>query len=225
MLHRDSTQRIARRIGTITVCVLLAISTTAAAAQHAQLEFESLPSVSPEQQPAETVISADFRVPALEANSIIGAVLCFAVGFAACLLVVHYMLPSLVHAQCVEIVREYVDLTKRESDIRVVVLDREDHEPLRKPRRVSVPVRDQVIESINDSENQLRVDNPSIPTESPQNTSTNIPSEDNSDSMLSQIYQQNLHLRDQLRKQSRSVKRETHGPKNQNPRSEEGAEL
>ena len=142
----------------------------------------------------------------LESNSIIGAALCFAVGFGACLLVVYYLLPALVHAQCVEIVREYLDYTRRESDIRIVVLDRESPEPLRKPRRVSLPARDVFTEPSSESQRHLRVDRPIPPASSAQVEPSENRSNETPDSMLSQIYEQNLHLQEQLRKQNRSVK-------------------
>ncbi|MDA1050771.1 MAG: hypothetical protein O3C40_09865 [Planctomycetota bacterium] len=158
------------------------------------------------QLPAEAVIQADLRVPQVETSSVISAVLCFAVGFGACLLVVHYMLPALVHAQCVEIVREYVDHTRRESDIRVVVLDRERHEPLRKPRRVSVPAGDENADTLDAAQHYLRVDKPTSVADSAPLGASDSHRDESSDSMLSQIYQHNLRLRDQLRKQSQSVK-------------------
>ncbi len=142
----------------------------------------------------------------LETNSVIAAALCFAVGFGACLLVVYQLLPSLVYAQCIEIVRDYLDYARRESDIRVVVLDRESHAMLQKPRRASVPAAETIAETNHESQQHLRVDKPTAPASDAQVDQAGIQRVDAPNSMLSQIYEQNLHLRDQLRKQSRSVK-------------------
>jgi hypothetical protein len=202
MLQRRQILSIVRQVGLVS----LLLAPTVAATQDRAGAYETPATFMSERLPAETVITADVGVLQLDANTIIGAALCFAVGFGACLLVVHYMLPSLVHAQCIEIVREYLDYTRRESDIRVVVLDRDSHEPRQRPRRVAAPTDEEVAASSYESQPYLRVDTPKTSSNYAPAMPTTTHSEETPSAMLSQIYEQNLHLRDQLRKQSRSVR-------------------
>jgi hypothetical protein len=201
MLQRRKNLKVTSHFGLLTISLLLATAPTVSLAADRSSAYESLGATVAGQRPGETATTTESRVPQLETSSVIAAALCFAVGFGACLLLVHFMLPSLVHAQCGEIVREHLDLLRRESDVRVVVLDRESHAPLRKPRRVSTPAAETVAESRVESQQHLRVDRPVAPAGTP-----DVHGDDAPNSMLSQIYEQNLHLRDQLRKQSRSVK-------------------
>ncbi|MEX0819353.1 MAG: hypothetical protein WD070_07160 [Pirellulaceae bacterium] len=183
------------------VCALwLAIAASAGAAQDRSWDGEAgTPGVVER-------VAADAPMLKIETNSIILAVLCFAVGFAACLLVVRSLLPSLVHVQCVEIVREYLQHTRRESDVRVVVLDREPREPLRQPRRVTAAPAETTVIASRELPPHLRVDRPTA-SASPARAGSSGQNDDSApDSMLSQIYEQNLHLRDQLREQGRSVR-------------------
>ena len=205
MPQRRKILGIAKRVGLVTFSFLLAFAPSVSVAQVRPWDHGSLEATEAEHLPVEP-IAVDWRVPQFETNSVIAATLCFAVGFGACLLVVHSMLPSLVHAQCIEIVREYMDHTKRESDIRVVVLDRGSHEPLQQPRRVRVPAAKSIAETSFESQHHLRVDKPAAPAGYAPVGPPNRHSDDAPSSMLSQIYEQNLHLRDQMRKQSRSVK-------------------
>jgi hypothetical protein len=206
MLQRRQILEVASRIGLVTFSLLMAIAPSAASAQTRSWRHETPATIEAERLSAENVVPADLRVPQLEANSIIAATLCFAVGFVACLLIVHCMLPSLVHAQCVEIVREYLEFTRRESDIRVVVLDRNSHQPLHRPRRAATLAAEAIPESSYESHHHLRVDKPNPSSGYAPVTPTQIRNEDAPGSMLSQIYEQNLHLRDQLRQHSQSVK-------------------
>ena len=206
MLQPSQILSVAGRVGLLTMSVLLTFVPTAALAQDHSSDHETSAPMAAERLPAETVIMADVHVPQLATNSIIGAALCFAVGFGACLLVVHYLLPSLVHAQCVAIVREHLDYASRESDIRVVVLDREHHDSLQRPRRVAAPASEEIAAFSYESPHHLRVDKPQTSASRSHTMPTHASNENAATSMLSQIYEQNLHLRDQLRQQSRSVK-------------------
>lgn len=201
MLQRRKNLRVTRRGGLVTLALLLAIAPAVSVARDRSSAYDSHAAADVEQLPAETAMTTDLRVPQLETSSVIAASLCFAVGFGACLLLVHAMLPSLVRGQCDEIVREYLDLARRESDIRVVVLNRDTHQPSQKPRRASVPVAESTAESSYELQQHLRVDQPAAPAGPAESRSVDAPN-----SMLSQIYEQNLHLRDQMRQQSRSVK-------------------
>ncbi|MCA9122755.1 MAG: hypothetical protein H6822_15535 [Planctomycetaceae bacterium] len=174
-------------------------------AQDEASSYESPSVMESELLPSESVLSADLRITDLDAHRIIGATLCFAVGFGACLLIVHYMLPSLVHAQCVEIVREYMAHAPRDADVRVVFLDREGHELLQRPRRVTAPSTEPTKAFDTHVEHRHRVD---PATASPGHTLAPKGGKELSDSMLSEIYRQNLHLRDQMQQQSRSVKQQ-----------------
>jgi hypothetical protein len=202
MLQRRQILSFVRQFGLISLLLAPAVAKT----QDRALAYETPVTFVSERLPAETVITADVGVLQLDANTIIGAAMCFAVGFGACLLVVHYMLPSLVHAQCVEIVREYLDHTRREADIRVVVLDRDSHEPLQRQRRVAAPTNEEVAAPNYESQQYLRVDKPKTSSNYVPTMPTTTHSEEAPNAVLSQVYEQNLHLRDQLRKQSRSVR-------------------
>ncbi len=159
--------------------------------------------------------SADQHVPRFETNSIITAVFSFTVGFAACFFVVHSMLPSLVHAQCTEIVRDHLDLAQREPDIRVVVLDREQSDEMMKPRRagtrtVHVPVASVEPQSSSyQPQAGMRVDRAVPHSSISTKAADDAEPEQIPDAMLSQIYQQNLHLRQQMRDQTRHTSRTT----------------
>ncbi|MBI2479195.1 MAG: hypothetical protein HYV60_11345 [Planctomycetia bacterium] len=198
--------RFANRVGLVTVSLLLTFVPLTTSAQDRSWKHEMPANTAAERLPAETAITADIRMPQVEANSIIVATLSFAVGFGVCLLLVHYMLPALVHVQCIEIVREYLDYARRESDIRVVVLDRESQEPLQRPRRVATRAAEVSTASSYESQHHFRVDQPEPPASYAPVAPAKLRSDDTPGSMLSQIYEQNLQLRDQLRKQSRSVK-------------------
>lgn len=206
MLHRRPILEIARRIVLVTFSTLMTVAPISVSAQGRSWDYETPASFSTESLLPKTNLAADASTPKLEANAIIGATLCFAVGFGACLAIVHYLLPSLVHAQCVEIVRDYMDHAKRESDIRVVFLDRDGHESLQRPRRVATSNARTLDELSDDPEHRLRLDQPSASASYSQHSTTTANDQDTPSSMLSKIYEQNLHLREQLRKQSRSVK-------------------
>ncbi len=168
--------------------------------------------------------SADSDVQQFDTNSIITAVFSFTVGFAACFFVVHSMLPSLVHAQCTEIVRDHLDLGQREPDIRVVVLDRDHGEELKKPRRATrtVSVPDTSVEPPSSTyrpRTEMRVGRVDPQSSIPSKATDGPAAEQISDTMLSQIYQQNLSLREQMRDQTRHSR-----PTISQPNSPEGAD-
>lgn len=198
MFHGWKIFVVVSRVALASIALLFALSSTESLAQ-----FEPRRSSTVEQTPTDVLISADDRGTRLETNSIIGAALCFAVGFAACFAIVHSMLPGLVRAQCLEIVREYLDYAKPSSDVRVVVLDRESREPLKVPRRTMESSVAQTPQAESSPLDGYRLDKPrTAPT--PESTTNEDAS--SADSMLSQIYEQNVHLRDQLHKQSRRVR-------------------
>lgn len=206
MLPRRQILVIVGRVGFVTLSLLLMSAPPPTSAQDRPWEQAEAATFESERHSDPTTTVPRVGVSQLETNTIIGATLCFAVGFGACLLVVHFMLPSLVHAQCVEIVRDYIEYSRRESDIRVVFLDRDGHETLQRPRRVAPSVVEPHAESHDESRSHRRVDRPSPSSGREPTTPGSTQAESASNSLLSQIYEQNLHLRDQLREQSRNVK-------------------
>lgn len=206
MLPRRQTLGIVGRVGFVTLSLLIMSALPRTSAQDRPWEQAEAATVESEQLSPPTAMAAGVGVSQLETNTIIGATLCFAVGFGACLFVVHFMLPVLVHAQCVEIVRDYVEYARRGSDIRVVFLDRDGHQTLQRPRRVAPPVVEPHVDAHYESQPNRRVDRPSPSSGHEPGTSSNVQGESAPNSMLSQIYEQNLHLHDQMRKQSRNVK-------------------
>lgn len=125
----------------------------------------------------------------LPATDLSLSLLSFAVGVAACLLVVRAMLPTLVRAHCAEVVREYIDRSSRESDVKVVVIDR-DAEARNQTAHV-VPVQSR------QSGRVIRVDAASATAQAP--TGTSAPHDPQTQSILGRVYEQNLQLKKQLR--------------------------
>ena len=207
MLPPPRTRQVTCRTAFAALAIFLASALTEAPAQDRSWESERSAAIEANRFADETVMSTDLRASRWEADPVISAVLCFAVGFGACLLIVHCMLPALVHAQCIEIVREYVEHARREPDVHVVVLDRDGHRVAQRPRRVATRSAKPVSKLTADVPHHRRVDQPSPSSSYTSSRPTNKQCEEQEPgSMLSQIYEQNLQLRDQLRKQSRSVK-------------------
>jgi len=128
----------------------------------------------------------------LPATDLSLSLLSFAVGVGACLLVVRAMLPTLVRANCAEIVRHYVERGTPETGVKVVVIDRDS------PRGGQASP-DSAIETTL-AGRHVRVDGasttpaPSQVKETPGNVETQ--------SILGRVYEQNVRLRDQLRAQA-----------------------
>lgn len=123
------------------------------------------------------------------------SLLSFAVGVAACLLVVRTMLPTLVRAHCAEIVRDYFDRSKQESGVKVVVIDREAQ--TRVPAASGAPIHTTV------AGRHMRVDEASsVPAP---HRVTAAPNGAEMQSILGHVYEQNVQLRDQLRSQTKKT--------------------
>ena len=206
MPQRNQNEAVANRARLAAILLLVVVAPAASVAQDDSRSLASPSAAVAEHRPIEPAAAANDRLARVSTNDVIAAVLCFAVGFAACLFIVHQMLPGLVHAECVETIRDYLAHTARESDIRVVILDRESHDTPRKPRRASMPTAEQAAETSHDSKLRHRVDQPGAAPRAEPDQTRDDHNDDAPESMLAQIYKQNLHLRDQLRRQSRSVK-------------------
>jgi len=132
----------------------------------------------------------------MPADSVLLSLLSFTVGVGASLLVVSQMLPALVRRHCAETVREYMEFAHKESEVRVVMIDRADvradQSHTLTPRR-RAPV---VVEQSKPAER--RVDRP-------QGQPVPSPSSDEMQAILAHVYEQNVQLRDQLRQQSENT--------------------
>jgi hypothetical protein len=176
----DAKQR-SKRMTLMRLIAVVLIFVAAPVVSVAQTQQSLAP---PDQSPIGTPLPAD---------SVLLSLLSFAVGVGACLLVVSQMLPALVRSHCAEIVRDYMEFVHMDSDVRVVVIDRESISG-GAPHGVA-PRRRAAVQASESDTSQLRVDRAGPQT-------VPAPSGAEMQSVLSHIYEQNVQLRNQLRSQS-----------------------